>query len=68
MGFTGHCQQLAARWASVRGGRTTDREGGSALVEYLLLLSLIAVVCIVGLTLLGNATGSKYSDVAVSIR
>jgi pilus assembly protein Flp/PilA len=38
-------------------------EQGAALVEYALLVALIAVVCIAAVTLLGNKTSSKFSEV-----
>jgi pilus assembly protein Flp/PilA len=42
-------------------------ERGAALVEYALLLALIAVVCIVALTILGNQASTKFSKVGNSI-
>jgi len=42
-------------------------ERGAALVEYALLLALIAVVCIVALTTLGGQAKSKFSKVGQSI-
>ena len=42
-------------------------ERGAALVEYALLLALIAVVCIVALTQLGNQASEKFSTVGGSI-
>ena len=38
-------------------------ERGAALVEYALLLALIAVVCIVALTTLGNKANSKFESI-----
>jgi pilus assembly protein Flp/PilA len=38
-------------------------ERGAALVEYALLVALIAVVCIGALTLLGNGISDKFADV-----
>jgi pilus assembly protein Flp/PilA len=43
----------------------TDR--GASLVEYALLVALIAVVCIVAVTLLGAEASSKFSKVASAI-
>ena len=43
--------------------RTTKTERGAALVEYALLVALIAVVCIAAITILGNATSDKFSQV-----
>ncbi len=42
-------------------------ERGAALVEYALLLALIAVVCIVALTTLGKQASEKFSKVGASI-
>ncbi|MDQ3896099.1 MAG: Flp family type IVb pilin [Actinomycetota bacterium] len=47
--------------------RFTKTERGAALVEYALLLALIAVVCIVALTQLGNDASSKFDNVGQSI-
>lgn len=43
----------------------TDR--GASLVEYALLVALIAVVCIAAVTLLGQSASSKFSSVASAI-
>ena len=42
-------------------------ERGAALVEYALLLALIAVVCIVALSQLGDQAADKFSSVGDSI-
>lgn len=42
-------------------------ERGAALVEYALLLALIAVVCILALTTLGEQAADKFSSVGASI-
>ena len=39
----------------------TDR--GASLVEYALLVALIAVVCIVAITFLGDTASDKFSEV-----
>jgi pilus assembly protein Flp/PilA len=38
-------------------------EQGAALVEYALLVALIAVVCIAAITFLGRSTSDKFSQV-----
>ncbi len=48
--------------------RFTRTERGAALVEYALLLALIAVVCIVALQGLGNQAEDKFTDVGNSIQ
>lgn len=42
-------------------------ERGATLVEYALLVALIAVVCIAAVTLLGSAASTKFSSVAETI-
>jgi pilus assembly protein Flp/PilA len=44
---------FVAQWAS-------DEEGAS-LVEYILLVALIAVVCILAITFLGTAAKNRFS-------
>jgi pilus assembly protein Flp/PilA len=43
-------------------------EHGAALVEYALLLALIAVVCIVALTTLGGKASSKFETIGSSLQ
>ncbi|HET7720764.1 MAG TPA: Flp family type IVb pilin [Acidimicrobiales bacterium] len=50
-----HC----APYLRARLGR--DDEGAS-LVEYALLLALIAMVCIIAVTFLGNETSEQFSE------
>ena len=51
--------EFASAWLQAR--CKTDR--GASLVEYALLVALIAVVCILAVTLLGRAAESKFSSV-----
>ena len=44
----------------------TDR--GASLVEYALLVALIAVVCIVAITFLGAEASSKFESVGTAIQ
>ena len=44
-----------------------DSERGASLVEYALLVALIAVVCIAAVTLLGTSASSKFNTVGNSI-
>ncbi len=44
---------------------SSDR--GASLVEYALLVALIAVVCIVAVTFLGQAASSKFSSVGSAV-
>ena len=48
-----------ARWS------TTER--GASLVEYALLLALIAVVCIAAVTAMGGSLSSNYDDSQTSL-
>ena len=47
--------------------RFTKTERGAALVEYALLLALIAVVCILALSFLGDSASEKFSKIGESI-
>lgn len=48
--------------------RFGDTERGASLVEYALLVALIAVVCIVAITFLGKQASSKFSSVSSAIK
>jgi pilus assembly protein Flp/PilA len=48
--------------------RFGDTERGASLVEYALLVALIAVVCIAAVTLLGKNASSKFKSVGSSIQ
>jgi pilus assembly protein Flp/PilA len=45
----------------------TKKEEGASLVEYGLLVALIAVVCIVGITALGTSINSLFNGVSTTI-
>ena len=45
----------------------TDSERGASLVEYALLLALIAVICIVALQFLGNKASESFDSIGDSI-
>jgi Flp pilus assembly pilin Flp len=47
--------------------RTRALEGGSSIIEYALLVMLIAVVCILAITFLGHATSGRISSVASQV-
>jgi pilus assembly protein Flp/PilA len=57
-------QRFCAPFLRARFGRT---ERGASLVEYALLVALIAVVCIVAVTLLGQKASTKFSQVGSAI-
>ena len=45
----------------------TRDDRGASLVEYALLVALIAVVCIAAVTLLGGNASDRFTDVSDSI-
>ena len=55
---------VIATWLRARFG---DSERGASLVEYALLVALIAVVCIAAVTILGKNASTKFSSVGTSI-
>lgn len=40
---------------------------GASLVEYALLVALIAMVCVAAVTFFGNQTGDTFSEVSSSV-
>ena len=55
--------EVLATWLRVH----VREERGASLVEYALLLALIAVVCIAAITLLGNNASTSFSRDAASL-
>jgi Flp pilus assembly pilin Flp len=51
-------------WAFIR---SLDSERGAALAEWGLLVSLVAIVAMVALTLAGEEVSGMYSDIASAI-
>ena len=47
--------------------RKLDRERGQGLVEYALIILLVAVITVAGLTLLGTSVNSLFASVAASL-
>ena len=45
----------------------TEDERGASLVEYALLVALIAVVCIIAVTFLGQSASSRFTTIGSSI-
>ena len=43
-------------------------EEGASMVEYALLVALIAVVCIVGVKTLGTNAGAKFNTAAADLK
>ena len=58
-------QRFVAPFVRARFGRS---ERGASLVEYALLVALIAVVCIAAVTILGNRANDKLSAVGSAIK
>ncbi len=54
-------KNVIAPWVKAR--INAKSELGASLVEYALLVALIAVVCIVGITFLGTRANDKFSNV-----
>jgi pilus assembly protein Flp/PilA len=55
--------QFLSAWVTSR----IDDERGASLVEYALLVALIAVVCIAAVTALGTSASTKFSEVASNL-
>ncbi len=64
MNLVSYHQQYVAPYVRARWG---GDERGASLVEYALLVALIAVVCIVAITFLGNSTSTKLSTLGSNI-
>jgi pilus assembly protein Flp/PilA len=64
MHLLAYWNNICAPYLRARFGRT---ERGAALVEYALLVALIAVVCIVAITLLGTNASKKFNSIATSL-
>jgi pilus assembly protein Flp/PilA len=47
--------------------RVSDDQDGASLVEYALLISLIAAVAFIAVTAFGGSLSSEYSDIANSM-
>jgi pilus assembly protein Flp/PilA len=57
--------RYCAPFVRARFGRT---ERGAGLVEYALLVALIALVCVVAVTLLGSSTSKRFSSMGSSLQ
>ncbi len=67
--FTPASGSYLKKMSSIRNAvsRFVGNEEGAALVEYALLLALIAVVVILTLTSVGQKVSSKFSEVAAQL-
>jgi pilus assembly protein Flp/PilA len=55
--------EFVAAWMKAK----TESERGASLVEYALLLALIAVVCIIAITVLGQEASNKFDSISDSL-
>ena len=55
--------QFIAAWMKAQ----AKTERGASLVEYALLVALIAVVCIAAVTLLGSTASEKFSEISSGV-
>ena len=65
MSLRSYIQLVLTPLVRARLGHTDDR--GASLVEYALLVALIAVVCILAITFIGNSASNKLDDVGSAI-
>ena len=56
--------EVFSTWLRARFG---DSDRGASLVEYALLVALIAVVCIAAVTILGKNASNKFDSVGTSL-
>jgi pilus assembly protein Flp/PilA len=64
MDIVAYWQQHCAPYLRARFGRD---ERGASLVEYALLVALIAVICNVAIAFLGKSASTKFSTVGSSV-
>ena len=64
MDLVAYWQRYCAPFLQARFGRT---ERGASLVEYALLVALIAVVCLIAIAFVGTSASSKFSKVGSSL-
>ncbi len=64
MDIISYWKHICSPYLQARFSRT---ERGAALVEYALLLALIAVVCIVALSTLGGKASTKFNEIGASL-
>ena len=65
MNLVAYHQQVVAPYVRARWGGKS--EVGASLVEYALLVALIAVVCILAVTFLGRSTSNKLSNLGSAV-
>jgi pilus assembly protein Flp/PilA len=57
--------EFLATWLRARFG---DSERGASMVEYALLVALIAVVCIAAIKLIGQSANSSFKSTATELQ
>ena len=65
MDLVAYFRTVLAPWVKARINPTSEL--GASLVEYALLVALIAVVCIIAVTVLGGNASKKFSSVGSAI-
>ena len=65
MSLVSYIELVVSPFVRARLGIRDDR--GASLVEYALLVALIAVVCILAITFLGRETSNKLSNLGSAI-
>jgi pilus assembly protein Flp/PilA len=61
--FTAYLKSVVIPYVRARITPAAAGERGAAMVEYALLVALIAVVCLVAIAFLGTSTSHKFSTV-----
>ena len=56
-----------ALWVRLQSANAHRSERGASLVEYALLVALIAIVCLTAVFFLGNETSEEFKSVGESI-
>ncbi len=64
MGMFSYWQQFVSPYVRARVG---GNERGASLVEYALLVALIAIVCLVAIAFLGSSASTRFSSVGSSV-
>ena len=64
MDLVAYLQEHIAPYIRAKFGRS---EEGASLVEYALLVALIAVVCILAITFLGGRASAKFSTIGSNL-
>ena len=59
---------IAFQYLKAKVEASISSERGASLVEYALLVALIAVVCIIAVTFLGKSASSKFSSVGSAVK